>query len=136
MKHDRRLRPLAVDGTPWLWTVRQRLRPVYEDCRLTLAFHPADRPRRERRRLAIVFAPTDTGVISNDWFESGTVIRLADQHHLNLYEPGTARRLLEAAQGVLGRAVPERDTELDGWPLAWPVMDATDYPAAASRSSA
>ncbi|WP_370415110.1 hypothetical protein [Streptomyces fradiae] len=136
MRNDRRLRPLVVDGRPWLWTVRQRPRPVYEDCRLTLAFYPADRPRRERRRLAIVFAPTDTGVISNDWFESGTVIRMPDQHYLNLYEPGTARRLLEAAQGVLGREVPERDTELDGWPLARPIMDTIDYSAAASRSSA
>lgn len=140
MKNDRRLRPLVVDGTPWLWTVRQRPRPVYEDCRLTLAFYPADRPRRERRRLAIVFAPTDTCVISNDWFESGTVVRLVDRYWLNLYEPGTARRLLRAAQGVLGQDVPERDTELEGWALAGPVMDATDYPpdyaAAASRSSA
>ncbi|MEV6330906.1 hypothetical protein [Streptomyces sp. NPDC051909] len=140
MKNDRRLRTLVVDGTPWLWTVRQRARPAYEDCRLTLAFWSADRSRRERPRLAIVFAPTGTGVISNDRFESGTVIRMPDQHHLNLYEPGTACRLLRAAQGVLGQDVPERDTELDGWALAGPIMDATrygtDYAAAASRSSA
>ncbi|MFF5974718.1 hypothetical protein ACFY7C_24685 [Streptomyces sp. NPDC012769] len=40
MKNDRRLRRLVVDGTTWHWTVRQRIRPRYEDCRLTLTFFP------------------------------------------------------------------------------------------------
>ncbi|MEU6161519.1 hypothetical protein [Streptomyces sp. NPDC047130] len=118
MKNDRRLRRLVVDGVTWHWTVRRRVRPVYADCRTVLTlFAPAAAggPGR-RRRLSLVFAPTPTGVISNCWFESGTVIRLPDRQWLNLYEPRAVRRLLRAATPALRSAPPHQDVELDGWP--------------------
>ncbi|MGW0927576.1 hypothetical protein [Streptomyces sp. NPDC002644] len=118
MKNDRRLRRLVVDGAVWHWTVRQRVRPAYDDCRTVLTlFAPAAAggPDR-RRRLSLVFAPTPTGVISHCYFESGTVIRLPDRQWLNLYEPGTVRRLLDAATPALRAVPPHQDVELDGWP--------------------
>ncbi|MET9955676.1 hypothetical protein ABZ135_29585 [Streptomyces sp. NPDC006339] len=120
MKNDRRLRRLVVDGTTWHWAVRQRIRPRYEDCRLTLTFfHDGS-----GRRLVLVFAPDDERIISNCSFESGTVVRLSDRDWLNLYEPGTARRLLEAAGWSGGRSA-----RVDGWPYAEALMAVTDYGA-------
>ncbi|GAA3390291.1 hypothetical protein [Streptomyces roseoviridis] len=129
MRKDRRLRRLVVGGTTWHWTVRQRIRPRYEDCRLTLTFFRGGGAGADRQRFALVFAPAGNRVVSNCSFESGTVIRLPGQEWLNLYEPGTARRLLEAAvrPGARGARV-------DGWPYAEALMDATDY--GASRASA
>lgn len=103
-----------MDKAPWYWTVRQRVRPDYADCRVTLALFTRPSARHQGRRLRFVFAPTPTGVISNCYFESGTVIRMPDQAYLNLYEPGAVRRLLDAAQPALEQEPLERD-DLDGW---------------------
>ncbi|MFF4546578.1 hypothetical protein [Streptomyces sp. NPDC001435] len=65
--------------------------------------------------MSLVFAPTPTEVISNCYFESGTVVRLQDQSRLNLYEPGTVRRLLDAAAPALELRPAETNFEVDGW---------------------
>ncbi|MFJ3799381.1 hypothetical protein ACIPSJ_24195 [Streptomyces sp. NPDC090088] len=116
MRNDRRVRRLVVDGAVWNWTVRQRVRPDYADCRLTLSFFPEASEGSGRRRLSLVFAPGPDRIVSNSYFEAGTVVRLPDRSWLNLYEPGTARRLFDAAATALGIRELERDLEVDGWP--------------------
>jgi hypothetical protein len=54
-------------------------------------------------------------VVSNTYFEAGTVVRLPDRSHLNLFEPGTVRRLLDAATSDLDLHALEQETEVDGW---------------------
>lgn len=115
MKNDRRVRRLVTDSATWNWTVRQRVRPDYADCRVTLALFTEAGAQGPGRRLSFVFAPTATGVISNCYFESGTVLRMPDQAYLNLYEPGTVRRLLDAAQPALEQGPLEGNLVLDGW---------------------
>ncbi|MFG2969700.1 hypothetical protein ACGFZS_41145 [Streptomyces sp. NPDC048288] len=119
MRNDRRVRRLVVDGVVWNWTVRQRVKPDYADCRLTLSFFPEASEASAgsgRRRLSLVFAPGPDRIVSNSYFEAGAVVRLPDRSWLNLYEPGTARRLFDAAATALGIRALERDLEVDGWP--------------------
>ncbi|MFF6812124.1 hypothetical protein ACFZAG_19845 [Streptomyces sp. NPDC012403] len=97
MGNERRVRRLVVNGTVWHWTVRQRARPDYPDCRVTLSLFPEAPAHGVRRRLSLVFAPGPDRVVSNAYVEAGTVVRLPDHAWLNLYEPGTVRRLLDAA---------------------------------------
>ncbi|MFE9094870.1 hypothetical protein [Streptomyces sp. NPDC007264] len=111
MKNDRRLRRLVAGDTTWYWTVRQRVRPAYEDCRLTLSLYHEDK----RHQLALIFRPGPDRVISDCYFESGTVVRLPDRSHLNLYEPGTVRRLLDVVASTLDLFTSERAIEVDGW---------------------
>ncbi|MGW1755345.1 hypothetical protein [Streptomyces mirabilis] len=115
MKNDRRLRRLVVDDTTWYWTVRQRVKPAYENCRLTLSLYPEGYPKGDRRRLALTFRPDSDRIISNCYFLSGTVLRLPDHSCLNLYEPGTVRRLLDAAAPTLDLFASEQVIEVDGW---------------------
>ncbi|MCZ7459028.1 hypothetical protein [Streptomyces sp. WMMC940] len=112
MKNDRRLRRLVVDDTTWRWTVQQRVKSAYEDCRLTLSLYPEG----TRRRLALVFRPDSARIISNCYFDSGALVRLPDRSHLNLYEPGTVRRLLDAAAPTLDLFESRDVIEVDGWP--------------------
>ncbi|MGW9397414.1 hypothetical protein [Streptomyces sp. NPDC055642] len=133
MGNDRRVRRLVVDGTVWYWTVRQRVRPDYADCRVTLSLFPEasgvgvntrrPRPRGGRRRLSLVFAPGPHHILSNCFFEAGTVVRLPDQAWLNLYAPGTVRRLLGAAAPAPEIPSPPRDLEVDGWSFFSAVVD-------------
>lgn len=55
-------------------------------------------------------------MVSNTYFEAGTVVRLPDRTYLNLFEPGTVRRLLDAAASELDLLALEQVTEVDGWP--------------------
>ncbi|MFD3581506.1 hypothetical protein [Streptomyces sp. NPDC058683] len=126
MRNDRRVRRLVVDGTVWYWTVRQRVRPDYADCRLTISFVTQAPRWGARRRLSLVFAPGPDRIVSNTYFEAGTVARLPDRTWLNLYEPGTARRLLDAAAPVLDARPLERNLEVDGWPHFAAVVDRCD----------
>ncbi|GGV56077.1 hypothetical protein GCM10010294_01340 [Streptomyces griseoloalbus] len=135
MGNERRFRRLVVDGTVWHWTVRQRSRPDYRDCRVTLSFSPEAPAHGVRRRLSLVFAPGPGRVISNSYFEAGTVVRLPDRAWLNLYEPGTARRLLDAAAPVLEISPSVRDLEVDGWPYFAEVVDRADSDTEAARHS-
>ncbi|GGN56867.1 hypothetical protein GCM10011579_018480 [Streptomyces albiflavescens] len=111
MGNERRLRRLIVGDTTWYWTVRQRVRPAYDDCRLTLSL----RPEGTRRRLALVFRPSQDRIVSNTYFESGALVRLPDRTYLNLHEPGTVRRLLDAAMPILDLRPSEQVIEVDGW---------------------
>ncbi|MHA5053304.1 hypothetical protein [Streptomyces sp. SD15] len=124
MKNDRRLRRLVVGDATWHWMVRQRVRPAYEDCSLTLSLYPEG----ARRRLTLVFRPDSDRVISNCYFDSGAVVRLPDRSYLNLYEPGTVRRYLDAATPSLDRLASERVVEVDGWQY----FDAIAEPATAA----
>ncbi|MBC2900108.1 hypothetical protein [Streptomyces cupreus] len=124
MGNDRRVRRLVVDGTVWHWTVRQQVKPDYADCRLTLSFFTEPPQEGARRRLSMVFAPGPGRVVSHSYFEKGTVVRLCDRGWLNLYEPGTARRLLDAAAPVLRTRPREQNLDLDGWPCFDTVLDA------------
>lgn len=125
MKNDRRLRRLVTDQGTWCWSVRQRLRPDYDACRLVLSFFPdATGPGgRARRRLSLVFRPTADRVISHCYFESGTVVRLSDRSRLNLHEPAVVRRLLDAAAPVLENRAGQRHVEVDGWACFDAVVD-------------
>lgn len=107
---DRRVRRLIVGDAVWRWTVRQRGKG--EDCCLRLSLF------REgvRGRLVFVFCPGVDRVVSNTYFEAGTVVRLPDRVDLNLFEPGTVRRLLDAAAVDLDLDSLEHETQLDGWP--------------------
>ncbi|MGA5413990.1 hypothetical protein [Streptomyces pseudogriseolus] len=117
MNNDRRLRRLVVDGTVWHWTVRQRVLPAYADCRLSLSFFTEGYRAGAGRRLTLVFAPGPRRIVSNtSYFDAGTVMRLPDRADLNLHEPGTARRLLDAAAPALDLRPSGRDVEVDGWP--------------------
>ncbi|MFF5344342.1 hypothetical protein ACH46L_28110 [Streptomyces althioticus] len=133
MRKHRRLRTLVVDGTAWHWTVRQRVLPAYEDCRLSLSFFTEGYRSGTGRRLTLVFAPGDRRIVSNDYFEAGAVIRLPGHEYLNLHAPGTARRLLDAAAPALERHPAVRDVELDGWPYFDRVVDGR--PAAGAQAS-
>lgn len=116
MGNDRRIRRLVVNEAVWCWTVRQRVRPDHADCRLTLSLFPEVPAQGVRRRLTLVFAPGPGRIVSNSYFEAGTVVRLPDRTWLNLYEPGTVRRLLDAAAPVLERRSSVQNLEVDGWP--------------------
>ncbi|WP_067138230.1 hypothetical protein [Microtetraspora malaysiensis] len=114
MKDDRRLRRLVDGDTTWLWSVRQKLdRNRYDNCRLTLSLW------REGSRscLSIVFRPGPDRIISNTYFEAGTVVALPERDWLNLYEPKTVRSLLQiaTARGELPRGPGTK--EVDGWHL-------------------
>ncbi|MFE9927025.1 hypothetical protein ACFYQA_37500 [Streptomyces sp. NPDC005774] len=111
MKSNRRLRRLVVGDTTWYWAVRQRVEPASEDCSLTLSLYREDK----RHRLALIFRPDSDRVVSNSYFESGTLVRLPDRSWLNLYEPGTVRRLLDAAAPVWDLSTSEQMVELEGW---------------------
>ncbi|WP_432932731.1 hypothetical protein ACQPZZ_15745 [Microbispora sp. CA-135349] len=114
MKNDRRVRHLVDGDTRWLWSVRQKLdRNRYENCRLILSLWRED----SRSRLSMVFRPGPDRIISNTYFEAGTVVALPEQNWLNLYEPKTVRRLLQiaAARGELPTGPGTK--ELDGWRL-------------------
>ncbi|WP_066936274.1 hypothetical protein [Microtetraspora fusca] len=114
MKNDHRLRRLVDGDTIWLWSVRQKLdRDRYENCRITLSLWREG----SRSRLSIVFRPGPDRVISNTYFEAGTVVVLPERDWLNLYEPKTVRRLLQiaAARGEL--PVGSGTREIDGWHL-------------------
>lgn len=129
MKKERRSRRLVVGETVWYWTVRQHIRPAYGDCRLTLSFFTGGIAEDAGRRLSLVFAPCANGVVSNTYFESGTVVRLPDRSHLNLHEPGTARRLLDAAAPALEAQPAARTMTVDGWPYFAEVVDRADQAA-------
>ncbi|MGW2749026.1 hypothetical protein [Streptomyces sp. NPDC001450] len=129
MRNERRLRRLVVGEAVWYWTVRQRLGPTHDDCRLTLSFFTDGTAEGAGRRLSLVFAPCAIGVVSNTYFESGTVVRLPDRSHLNLYEPGTARRLLDAAAPALAAQPAARNVAVDGWPYFAEVVDRADRAA-------
>ncbi|WP_155348530.1 hypothetical protein [Acrocarpospora pleiomorpha] len=114
MKRERRVRRLVDGDTIWFWSVRQKLdRGRYENCLLTLSL------RREgsRSRLSIVFRPGPDRVISNTYFEAGTVVAGPERNWLNLYEPNAVRGLLRiaAARGDLPTEPGTR--EVDGWYL-------------------
>lgn len=126
MGSDRRIRRLVVDGTVWCWTVRQRVRPDYADCRVTLSLCPEASAQHGRRRLSLVFAPGSGGIVSNSYFEAGTVVRLPDRAWLNLYEPGTVRRLLDAATPALEIPSSVQHLKVDGWPCFTEVVDHAD----------
>lgn len=123
MKNDRRLRRLIAGDATWHWTVRQRVKPGYDNYSLTLSLYPEGTPRR---RLVLTFRPAEHRVISNCSFDSGALVRLPDQTYLNLYEPGTVRRFLDAAAPNLDLFPSSRTVEVDGWPY----FDAITQPAA------
>lgn len=123
MGNDRRARRLMVDGAVWHWSVRQRVRPDYADCRLALSFFPEPSGRGVRRRLTLVFAPGPDRIVSNSHVEAGTLVRLPDRKWLNLYEPETVRRLLAAAAPVLEIHPSTRNLDVDGWPYFTDVVD-------------
>ncbi|MFE1313914.1 hypothetical protein [Streptomyces sp. NPDC058755] len=129
MRNERRLRRLVVGETVWYWTVRQHIRPAYHDCRVTLSFFTGGTAKGAGCRLSLVFAPCALGGVSNTYFESGTVVRLPDRSHLNLYEPGTARRLLDAAAPALEAQPAARNVAVDGWPYFAEVVDRADQAA-------
>ncbi|MDU0301013.1 hypothetical protein [Streptomyces sp. PAL114] len=139
-QQHRRLRTLVVDDTAWHWTVRQRVLPAYEDCRMSLSFFTEGYRAGTGRRLTLMFAPGPLRIVSDTtYFEAGTVVRLPDREWLNLHEPGTARRLLDAAAPALDRRPAVRDVEVDGRPYFDRVVDggaeagAQASPASASR---
>lgn len=111
-----RTRRLVVDeNTVYMWSVRHkhaRTDGRCPDCRTTLSL------RREgtTARLELAFRAGPGRVVADGYWESGSVGD-TEQNWLNLYEPGSARRLLDEAtvRGLLPTAA--GTTEVDGWPL-------------------
>lgn len=122
---NHRLRRLVVGDTTWHWTIRQRSRVAYDHCHLKLSLYP-DGPRG--RRLVLLFSPAENRVVSNCYFDSGALVRRSDHTYLNLHEPGTVRRLLDAAAPALTLHPTAQTVELDGWPY----FDAITEPSAAA----
>ncbi|GLX01550.1 hypothetical protein [Microtetraspora sp. NBRC 16547] len=126
MKNDRRLRRLVDGDTIWLWSVRQKLdRNRYENCRLTLSLWREG----SRSRLSIVFRPGPDRVISNTYFEAGTVVALPERDELNLYEPKTIHRLLQIAAAREELPMGPGTREIDGWHLFEALMAAQNAEA-------
>ncbi|MGW1673741.1 hypothetical protein [Streptomyces sp. NPDC002324] len=113
MKKNTRLRRLVVGDTTWHWTVRQRSRVAYDHCHLKLSLYPQG---PGRRRLVLLFSPAEDRAVSNCYFDSGALVRLPDHTYLNLHEPGTVRRLLDAAAPNLDLRPSAQEVEVDGWP--------------------
>jgi hypothetical protein len=113
VKENRRLRRMVVGDTTWLWTVRRRSHRAHGHCRLKLTLYPEG---PGRRRLVLVFAPAENRVVSSCYFAAGDLVRLPDHTWLNLYEPATVRRLLDAAAPALDHSPSAHTVELDGWP--------------------
>ncbi|MEU4996284.1 hypothetical protein [Streptomyces sp. NPDC021622] len=122
MGNDRRLRRLVVDDrTTYLWSFRHRHDAAGgaggADCRHVLSLH------REggRFRTAVVFRAGPGHVISEGWWEHGSLVDMTendDRKWLNLYEPGSVRLLVDeaTARGLLpGEGAGQQ--EVDGWPL-------------------
>ena len=122
VKKNTRLRRLVAGDTTWHWTVRQRSRVAHDHCHLKLSLYPQG-PRR--RRLVLLFGPSEDRVVSNCYFDSGALVRLPDHTYLNLHEPGTVRRLLDAAAPNLDLHPSAQEVEVDGWPY----FDAITEPA-------
>lgn len=116
------MRRLVVGDVVWRWTVRQRVRDRPEDCSLTLSLFSED----ARKRLVFVFRPGPERVVSNTYFDAGALMRLPDRTYLNVFAPGTVRRLLDAAMPSLDPFASEQPTEVDGWPYFDMVVDADD----------
>lgn len=95
MGNDRRVRRLVVNEAVWCWTVRRRVRPDYGDCQLTLSLFPQVSAQGAERRLTLVFAPGANRIVSNSYFEAGTMVRLPDPTWLNL-APGSVSSDTEA----------------------------------------
>ncbi|MDC2950051.1 hypothetical protein [Streptomyces heilongjiangensis] len=112
MKENRRLRRMVVGNSTWHWTVRRRSHRTHGHCLLKLTLYPEG----PRRRLVLVFAPAENRVVSSCYFAAGDLVRLPDRTGLNLYEPATVRRLLDAASPALDRSPSAHTVELDGWP--------------------
>lgn len=122
---NNRLRRLVVGDTTWHWTVRQLphsrrrgserdpQRVARDHCRLKLSLYP-EGPRR--RRLVLLFGPSEDRTVSNCYFDSGALVRRSDHTYLNLHEPGTVRRLLDAAAPNLDLDPSAQTVEVDGWP--------------------
>jgi hypothetical protein len=123
VKKNHRLRRLVVGEATWYWTIRQQVKPDYAACSITLTLYPEG----TRRRLVLIFRPRQDRIISQYHFESGALIRLPDHAALNLYEPGTVRRLLDAAASDLARC-PGHPVEVDGWPYFDRVVDSARLP--------
>ena len=123
MGNERRVRRLVVNGAVWCWTVRQLARGDYADCQLTLSLFPEVPAQGPRRRLTLVFAPGPDRIVSNSPFEAGTVVRLPDRTWLNLYEPGTVRRLIDVAAPALDIWPSVQNLEVDGWHYFAEVVD-------------
>ncbi|MDT0573758.1 hypothetical protein RM704_41025 [Streptomyces sp. DSM 3412] len=114
MKKNTRLRRLVVGDTTWHWTVRQLPHRVTRgDCHLKLSLYPGG---ARGRRLVLLFRPSQDRVVSNCYFDSGALVRLSDHAYLNLHEPGTVRRLLDAAAPDLDLHPRAHTVERDGWP--------------------
>ncbi|MEZ0065980.1 hypothetical protein ABIA32_001989 [Streptacidiphilus sp. MAP12-20] len=74
--------------------------------------------------MAIVFKPQADRIVSKDYFEAGTVVALPSRDWLNLYEPRTVRRLLDAVAERGGLPTKDCTKEVDGWPLFFAVVGA------------
>ncbi|MFE7837893.1 hypothetical protein ACFU53_18160 [Streptomyces sp. NPDC057474] len=129
MTKNNRLRRLVVGDTTWHWTIRQRSRVAYDHCHLKLSLYP-EGPRR--RRLVLLFGPSEDRVVSNCYFDSGALFRRSDHTYLNLHEPGTVRRLLDAAAPILDLNPSAQTVEVDGWPYFDAITEPTTTAATPS----
>jgi hypothetical protein len=78
-------------------------------------------PEGTRQRFRLVFRGGPGRLVSNMYFDAGDLFRSADDTYLNLFEPGTVRRLLDAAQPTFTKD--NQVIEVDGWPYFDAVVD-------------
>lgn len=128
VKKNTRLRRLVVGDTTWHWTVRQLPHRVADDhCRLKLSLYPQG---ARRRRLVLLFSPSEGRSVSNCYFDAGDLYRLSTRTYLNLYEPGTVRRLLDAAAVNLDLDPAAQEVVVDGWPYFDAITEPAQTPSA------
>ncbi|MFG2761033.1 hypothetical protein [Streptomyces wuyuanensis] len=113
MGEARRVRRLVVDGTVWFWSLRHSHRDG--TCRDSLSL------TREgtSARLSIVFRAGDGRIVSGGGYWSGGSVGAVAGGDMNLHEPGSVRKLLDAALAAGVRA----PAEIDGWPLFDALME-------------
>ncbi|CAG7599202.1 hypothetical protein [Actinacidiphila bryophytorum] len=114
-RRERKARRLLVGDDTYLWSVGHTHRLPegggYEDCTESVTL----RRYGARGRLHIAFASAPGHYVPDGILESGAVG--TDEGFLNLYEPGTARALLDTALAHGWDPDDPTTTALDGWTL-------------------
>lgn len=121
----KKARRLVVGGKTFLWSVRhhhdvEHTHPptnLYRDCREVVSL----RAHGTSGRLLITFRQQPGRVVSDGILPAG-IVGTTDGDQLNLYEPGTARALLDEAAARGWNASAATTEQLDGWHL----FDAAD----------
>ncbi|MFM9369598.1 hypothetical protein [Streptomyces sp. Da 82-17] len=108
MRPNHHLRRLVTEDSVHLWTVRHRHSRT-GPCAEVLSLYEEG----SKVPLRLVFRAGEGRYVADGWWYAGCVTT-GDGRLLNLREPGTVRKLIEAAQAT---GLLPGTGETDGWPL-------------------